>query len=197
LVNGNFESGRTGWTEFSSQGYTLIRSSSSLPVNPHSGSWAVWLGGAPDEIAFIQQQATVPAGAPYLAYWHWIASQDICGYDFGGVIINSSNVVNVYDLCSSQNTGGWVKHVVNLSAYAGQTVLLQIRAETDDSLNSNLFIDDVSFQSTPTILETAGPNAPILLDASSALKADDGSSTGPVEKAAEFLLRPANWTAKK
>ncbi|MBE7552986.1 MAG: M4 family metallopeptidase [Anaerolineales bacterium] len=198
LVNGNFESGRTAWTEFSSQGFTLIRSGSNLPVTPHSGNWAVWLGGAVNEISYIQQQVAVPVGAPYLAYWHWIASQDFCGYDFGGVIINSSNVVNVYDLCSSQNTGGWVKHVVNLSAYAGQTVLLQIRAETDASLNSSLFIDDVAFQATPTVLETTGPDSPTLLEADAALKTNENSSAGLVEETiGEFLLRPANWKPEK
>jgi hypothetical protein len=40
-------------------------------------------------------------------------------------------------------------HVVNLSAYANQCVTVQIRVTTDSSLNSNLFIDDVAFQSTP------------------------------------------------
>ena len=97
---------------------------------------------------------------PYLAYWHWIASEDSCGWDFGGVLVNGT-VVDVYDLCDSASTGGWVHHVVNLSAYAGQAVTFQIRVETDSSLNSNLFIDDVSFQSTPTSLLEAVP-APVL-----------------------------------
>ena len=52
--------------------------------------------------------------------------------------------VEVYDLCS--DTGGWVKRVVNLSSYAGQSVTIQIRAESDGSLISNLFIDHVAFQ---------------------------------------------------
>ena len=56
--------------------------------------------------------------------------------------------MDTVDLCSSNNTGGWVQKSINLSAYAGQTVTLQIRAATDGSLNSNWFIDDVSFQST-------------------------------------------------
>ena len=47
------------------------------------------------------------------------------------------------------NTGGWVTHSVNLSAYAGQTVALQIRVETDSSLNSNLFVDDVAMMASP------------------------------------------------
>jgi len=97
LVNGDFESGPTGWVEYSSNGWDLILPNSSLPVTPHGGSWAVWLGGDDDEISYIQQQVTVPAGSPYLAYWHWIISEDFCGYDFGGVTINST-VVDVYNL---------------------------------------------------------------------------------------------------
>ncbi|MGC8877806.1 MAG: C1 family peptidase [Anaerolineae bacterium] len=148
LLNGDFEQGRTAWYEYSSHGWQLIVPRSALPgsVSPHSGNWVVWLGGDYNDISFIRQQVTIPTGNHYLHYWHWIASKDACGYDFGGVVINDT-VVDMYDLCTSRNTNGWVRHTVNLSSYAGQTVFLQIRAETDGSLNSNLFVDDVSFQS--------------------------------------------------
>jgi hypothetical protein len=72
------------------------------------------------------------------------------------VLVNSTTV-DVYNLCSSQNTGGWVKHVVNLSAYSGQSVTLQIRVETNSDLNSNLFVDDVAFQSSPAAALESGP----------------------------------------
>jgi len=72
------------------------------------------------------------------------------------VVVNET-AVDVYDLCSSQNTNGWVKHVVNLSAYAGQSVTLQIRVETDGSDNSNLFVDDVAFQASPAVVENSIP----------------------------------------
>ena len=160
LVNPGFESGPTGWTWFSTGGWDIIVTSFAGSVTPHGGSWAAWLGGAYDDISYVQQQVTIPASMPYLAYWHWIASEDSCGWDFGGVLVNGT-VVDVYDLCDTASTGGWVHHVVNLSAYAGQTVTFQIRVETDSSLNSNLFIDDVSFQSTPTSLLEAVP-APVL-----------------------------------
>jgi hypothetical protein len=164
LVNGNFESGSTGWTEHSYQGYALILPGSSLPggVTPHGGNWVAWLGGADNEISYVRQQVTVPVGSPFLGYWHWIASLDSCGFDFGGVIVNDATVVDVYNLCTSTNTGGWVKHVVNLSAYAGQTVSLQIRAETDISENSNLFVDDVAFQAaaSPRDAPLSGAPAP-------------------------------------
>lgn len=118
-----------------------------LPISPHSGSWAAWLGGDYDEVAYLQQSVFVPADRPYLGYWHWIDSADVCGYDFAYVRINGSTV-HQYDLCSSNNTGGWVPLVVDLSGYAGQTVQLQVRVETDSSGNSNLFLDDFAFQST-------------------------------------------------
>ena len=156
FVNPDFEDGSTGWTEFSQRGaLPLITSSFPSGVSAHSGSKAVWLGGLTDEINYVEQTVTVPAGSPYLAYWHWIASEDICGYDFGGVIINGTTVVDTYNLCSSANTNGWQRRVVDLSAYAGQTVAVQIRAETDSTFNSNLFVDDVSFQSSPTAANPA------------------------------------------
>lgn len=191
LTNGNFESGATGWTEFSTHGWDLIINSG-FPgsVTPHAGSWAAWLGGELDEVSYIQQSVGVSAGTPYLAYWHWIASKDECGFDFGGVLVNGS-VVDAYDLCTSAGTGGWVKHVVNLSTYAGQTIVLQIRAETDSSNNSNLFIDDVAFQASAakTGLDTPPTYDPRDAAARSALGAAPrlSNSTAPV---LEFILRP-------
>jgi C1A family cysteine protease/predicted secreted protein len=193
-INGDFENGPTDWFEYSTHGWDLILPISSLPKTPHGGSWAVWLGGDYDEISYIQQQVTVPAGSPYLAYWHWIDSEDWCGYDFGGVIINNSTVVDVYTLCSSTNTGGWVKHVVNLSAYAGQSVSLQIRTETDSSINSNLFVDDVSFQASASSV----PGDSAFFDLKNAMPKSDKTIPRDVNEGKrtneEFLLRPEGWT---
>lgn len=196
LVNGDFESGPTGWVEYSRNGWDLILPASSLPVTPRSGNWAVWLGGDHNEISYTQQQVTVPASSPYLSYWHWIASEDWCGYDFGGVIINST-VVDVYNLCSSTNTGGWVKHVVNLSAYAGQSVSLQIRAETDSSLNSNLFVDDASFQTSASSVK----NGQTSFDLKNAMPKSGRVTPLDVEGEKrpdqEFLLCPQNGTTNE
>jgi serine protease len=166
LKNGNFESGATDWTQYSTHGWPVIVTSFPGGITPHGGSWAAWLGGDDDDISYIQQQVSVPPASYYLAYWHWIASADTCGYDLAGVLINGS-AVNTYNLCSSADTGGWVKQVVDLGAYAGQSVTLQIRVETDGSLNSNLFVDDVVFQATATA--TALNGEPVTFDAQTAL----------------------------
>lgn len=145
VQNANFENGRTGWVEFSNDGQAVIRTDQ--PVAAHSGSWVAWLGGAKNNVSSITQQVTVPAATPYLAYYHYIASADLCGYDKAVVFAGAAQVAT-YDLCTSNNTNGWVKRVVNLSAYAGQSIALQIRVTTDGSLNSSLFIDDVGFQTS-------------------------------------------------
>ena len=167
VLNGNFESGPTFWTEYSSHAWPIIVNSFPTGITPHSGSYAAWLGGAYDDTSYVQQQVTLSASAPFLVYWQWIASTDSCGWDYGRVLVDNV-VVNTYDLCSSTNTGGWVKHSVNLSAYAGRSVALQIRAETDSSQNSNLFIDDVSLQASAS---ASGQIVPVIpnLDASTAL----------------------------
>lgn len=145
IVNGDFESGPVGWEEYSFHGWPLILHKDDLSVTPHGGNWAVWLGGDYDETSYISQTVTIPTGVTTLRFWHWIASEDSCDYDFAWVRINNTSVLNV-DLCEENNTAGWVAQAVNIGAYAGQTVSLQFRVETDSSLNSNYFVDDVALE---------------------------------------------------
>jgi serine protease len=149
LKNPGFESGPVGWTEFSSHGYDLILEKSDLPADPHSGNWAAWLAGDDSEVSSIAQNVTIPSGSSYLTYYHWIVSDDVCGFDVAGVLIN--DVVptgGAYYLCSANNTGGWVKFGVDLAQWAGQLVELKILAATDGSLLSHLLVDDVALGPT-------------------------------------------------
>ena len=151
LLNGNFEAGTANWTQSSSHNWPLIVNSDQVEGLPtHSGIWIAWLGGDDDETSTIEQTVTVPPDRPFLTYYHGIASEDACGYDFGRVLVDGA-VVEQYTLCRSNNTPDWAYRVVNLSAYAGRTVALQFRATTDGSLNSNLLIDDVAFNSATAV----------------------------------------------
>lgn len=147
IVNGDFESGRTGWVEYSLQGWPVIVHKDDLPVSPHSGSWAAWLGGDNNEVTYISQTVDIPDGSAALTFWEWIGSDDACGYDFAQVKINNSTVQAI-DLCEKWNTAGWVRRTLDLRTYAGQRVSLQIRVETDESLISNYFVDDVVLSGT-------------------------------------------------
>ena len=149
IANGDFEDGQDGsWVEYSSHGWDIILDTPTFPQTPHSGSWAAWLGGELDDVSYISQGVTIPSGASTLSFWNWIDSEDVCNFDFGGVIINDT-IVQVIDLCVDNNTFGWVERTVDISAYAGQVVTLQIRVETDDTLFSSYFVDDVTLDETP------------------------------------------------
>ena len=54
-----------------------------------------------------------------------------------------------------------MKRVVDLSAYNGQSISLQIRAETNSSGTSNLYLDDVWFQSTLTAEPPSPPTGSV------------------------------------
>jgi C1A family cysteine protease len=147
-ANGGFEDGKVSWSEYSKKGWQVIMNSAGLVVAPHDGSWAAWLGGDHDEVSSISQAVQVPAARPYLAYWHWISSVAECNKDTTRVLADSHQV-DAYDLCTSRNTGGWKQRVVDLSAYAGRSITLQITVATDGAGISNLYVDDVWFQSSP------------------------------------------------
>jgi hypothetical protein len=159
IPNGDFEQGRVLWIESSLHplaDYPMIVDQNYLNtyasgVTAHGGNWVGWLCGVDNEVSSIKQQLIVPAACPNLTYWHWIDSEADRGVHYGKVVLTQGNgpevVVDSYDLCIDENTYGWVRHDVDLSAYAGQSVLLEIRAECQSTDFSSLFLDDVSFHS--------------------------------------------------
>jgi|GEM_PF-2621852 len=161
-ANGGFEDGPTAWSEFSQQGWRIVLDRSHLTVAPHNGSWAVWLGGDNDEVSYIQQEVTVPVDRPQLTYWYWINSADTCGADRSSLIVDG-RVIESYYLCATRNTGGWVQRIVDLSAYRGRTAELQLRVETDSSGISNLYIDDIWFQTLP-VAESGSPVGGVIVE---------------------------------
>ena len=161
LLNGNFEHGSgVGWGEYSSNGWTLVVDSFPGTVLPMSGQWAVWLGGDYNETSVLSQAVTVPGNQRFLTYFHWIASEDYCGYDFGGVLVNGQ-LYESFDLCTANEMPGWGMRSVDLAAFVGQHVMLEFVVTTDGSLNSNWFIDDVAFAASAVSAGTAaGESAP-------------------------------------
>ncbi len=112
---------------------------------PHDGGWAAWLGGINGETAYIQQRASVPRMRTTLTYYHLVRPAPGCGVDRAQVIVNSATIIRGYSLCTSTANGQWQRFRVDLSRFAGQSVLIQIRVETAASASS-LFVDDVTFE---------------------------------------------------
>lgn len=143
IVNGNFE-GTGGWTEEATSGEPIIVTAPN-GIPPRSGTKIAWLGGLDSELATISQQITVPMTNNTLTFWYIVSSQETlgCNFDFGRVLINGTEVWT-QGLCESENSTGWEQATISLSAYAGQSVTLEIQAETDFSTLSSFFVDDVS-----------------------------------------------------
>jgi hypothetical protein len=169
FVNANFESGRNvGWSESSTGGYDIV-TNAGLPMTPHSGSWLAWLGGDDNEISTLSQSVNVPASVPpfYLRYYYQVrSSETICDpqnwADAALIYINNVSQGG-YVLCTSSHGTQWVFGGlnVNLASYAGQTINVRFEVQTDSSLSSSFFLDDVSFSTTPPTARTASQDIPL------------------------------------
>jgi hypothetical protein len=156
ILNPGFELGDNGdWTTYSQGNYQTIYQS----TGAHSGNWLAWLGGADNEIGYVEQTVYVPADKPYLTLWLWIYSEDVCGYDYMSYLANSTPFFN-YSLCAQNNTNGWVPHAMDLSAFAGGPVTIQVRATTDSSDQSSLYLDDFAFSASPPAEFLSGDGMP-------------------------------------
>jgi subtilisin family serine protease len=151
VVNGGFEAGRNAWAESSTHSYALICTGTTCGrgnVPAQAGAWNAWLGGANAETSEVRQTLTLPADASAsLGYWYWVDSSDYCGYDYafvnvieGGTVVQSKRV----SLCTTNNTAGWRKETLNLSAQAGKSIVLAFRTTTDANYPSDFYVDSVS-----------------------------------------------------
>ncbi len=147
VLNGSFESGSAYWSEYSSNDWALIVNA--LPMAPRGGSYAAWLGGDYNEYSELSQSNIHMNSGRYLHYWYWSNSSDICGYDFAYVVVNGS-VKKTYNLCSGTNTGGWSHQVIDLQSYTGSTINLTFIVDTDSSLISNFYLDNISINNSST-----------------------------------------------
>lgn len=137
-------------------------------ADPHSGSWAAWLGGLPwgdcGYYSYFQQQVTIPVNGSTLRYWRWIQSDEPeCSLDYDGAwvlfVTSAQHEVEAYPLCTSAATSSWVKRELDLSSYAGQNGWLTFAIRILGA-NSNLFIDDVALgtlPSAPLVWQTPAP----------------------------------------
>lgn len=166
LRNGTFEDGADGiWleqsTNFGAEG-SLILVEAELPPEsqPHSGSYAAWLGGANLEISTLKQSFNLPAASTVtLVYYYQIQSEDACGYDSASLLIQAQTVTAI-DLCEETATNGWQQATVDLSSRAGQPLTLEFRAATDEGQISSFLLDDVSLLLTAAPTPEPTPDRP-------------------------------------
>lgn len=161
VANGGFESGSAPWQAVSAGGYTLIS-----PILPHTSQWGAVLGAydnADDELA---QTITLPAGTtPTLRFWWQMTTQEIDHpWDALSVTITPAGGAPVLlrRITDGDVSSVWQQAAVNLTPYAGQSVRLSFRAQTDSDRPTDFYLDDVSVEAcpgenTPTVTVTPSP----------------------------------------
>jgi len=138
-----------------------------LPVEPHSGEYAMWSGRGDDSHMLLTHTFDLSGvdGAIELAYWTWFDLEDDYDYLYltvsadGGETwtilrtpssTDSDPYGNSYGWGYSGNSGEegqaqWIEESVDLSAYAGAQVQLRFEYITDAAVNGEGFLlDDVS-----------------------------------------------------
>ena len=146
IVNGGFEMSLTGWT----------LGGAKLPIastaHPHGGAHSMRLGATsswePNGDSYGFQEVSIPAASTsaVLNFWYYAASTDTVQYDWQEALIldgNGNVLQTIFHMADDSRT--WTRQTVDLSAYAGQTVLVFFNCHGDGYIDpTTLWVDDVS-----------------------------------------------------
>jgi hypothetical protein len=105
------------------------------------------LGGLYNEQTAVQQAVKIYEGTSYLAYWHYIASAD---YRLRSRLRQGQRRSHDQYICDATTRTAGSNAPSTLRCMPDRP-LPRIEVRTDSSLNSNLFIDDLTFQSTAAL----------------------------------------------
>ncbi|HVF34874.1 MAG TPA: Ig-like domain-containing protein [Candidatus Saccharimonadia bacterium] len=147
IVNGTFESGKTGWTATSG----VITKNSSVAA--HGGVWKAWLNGygsANTETAY--QSVAIPSTATQATLSFWldvITSETTTTTAWDNLTIeirNSSNTVlaTLGSYSNLNGPGGYTQKSFDVLAWKGQTVRVYFKGVEGSSVATSFIVDDVS-----------------------------------------------------
>ena len=151
---------------------------------PHSGSWE-WFGGKADQLDSKLSRSVDLTGktSASLSFWTWYDTEQ--NWDFGFVQVSTDGgatwaslsmdgTTSVIDPSGmpaiaanlpgfTGNSGGWVQKTADLSAYAGQNILLQFRYMTDwGTTMAGFYVDDIEVDANgaPVFVDTVETQDP-------------------------------------
>lgn len=135
VSNGGFESALDGWNRVGALAVTS-------PV--HNGAGAARLGGANNARHSLSQDLVAPAGGR-LSVWVRIEGADTSVGDRLSVYVASGRRGRTLGyVFGNAPHDAWREVVFDLSAYAGQTVTLTFRVQTNRSAPDAFYLDDVA-----------------------------------------------------
>jgi uncharacterized protein YkwD len=165
VTNGSFESGATGWSQSTANGYSAIETGMA-----HTGTHGAWLCGYNGCKDTLWQTVTVPTTATSLTLTFWVYQQTAetaatCGDEMAAALISLSgaNISGSSTMCAGASTvGPWIPRTLMvgstaLAPYRGQQIYLMFQAVSNAANTTSFFVDDVSLDSAGSI--AASPTA--------------------------------------
>jgi hypothetical protein len=156
VVSGGFEPAVTAWTRSGAAHF-------STGGVQHTGVGYGYLGKANNVAGKLSQQLTIPVGKnPQLSFWLNVTSEEpavgaAADRMFVEILsVSGTRLATLATFSNIDNSGSGIYRLVSgfaLGAYAGQTIRLQFRAETDAANITAFRIDDVSVSSTAAAKE--------------------------------------------
>lgn len=145
LYNGNFETGNTsGWSELRTNNLGPI-------VLEYSDGYGARLGRYDNNEDTLYQTVCIPNNitSAILRYKVWVYSEDSSNYAYDIMDVNIRNE-NGYPLFSPTQfsnagpRGQWIYKNLDLTPYAGQTIQVYLHMTTNNSLQTSIWVDDIS-----------------------------------------------------
>jgi hypothetical protein len=139
-------------------------------LNPQAGTFCTEANNEPLGDSSFYQQFVVPPTGGTLSFWHKDCTFDSITFDWQDAYITDSAgtiLQTIFHLC---DTADWTNQLVDMTAYAGQTVRIKFLVHEDGfnppGDNTGMFVDDVVLYEpcgtptpTPTPTPTATPTA--------------------------------------
>jgi len=149
VANGGFEQGDDGWHQYTTgtgwKDHKLIGSDAE-GFHPYAGHYAAMLGGYEGVWDVLTQTVSMPAGGQFSYWWQMGTYETSVFHDHLLVDLLSLDGSRVAVLASHDVQGPegiWQQDVVDVSAYAGQTLILRLYAYNDNYYFSWFDIDNV------------------------------------------------------
>jgi hypothetical protein len=147
IKNGDFELGHANWLEI--PGNAVITQFSG--IGAHSGVWLAKLRGEVSNKAEIQQSIAVPNSTPL--YLHFCARYTADGagsIDDFVISAGATEILRIPLFFNPPDTQEWECGGVDISSFAGQTILLRFHLDFPGASNGiGLYLDDITFSSHP------------------------------------------------
>lgn len=140
--NAGFESGNTVWASTPA----VIGQNGAQGQPPRTGTWNAWMDGyGTTHTDTLSQSVSIPAGCTAtLTFWLHIDTAESTTTTMFDRLTVAAGATTLGTFSNLNRAAGYVQRTFNVSAFAGQTVLIKFTGTEDSSLQTSFVIDDAA-----------------------------------------------------